>query len=100
MPQKKMNRERKSTLLEKPKEPRKYKVYVLNDDFTTFEFVIDVLMEVFNKTFQQAEDIASATHTNQRAYIASYSLDIARSKVAKATSLARTEGFPLKFEIE
>lgn len=82
-----------------PKEPVKHDVLVLNDDFTTFEFVIMVMMEVFRKTYEQACDIAETTHVHQKAKVGSYSLDIAESKVAKATSMARKEGFPLRFDI-
>ena len=83
-----------------PREPKKYKVFILNDDFTTFEFVIMIMMTVFMKTEQQAEDIASTTHMHQKAKVGIYTLDIARSKVAKATEMARAENFPLSFEIE
>ena len=100
MPQTEMQKESRSDLKTSPKEPRKYDVIVLNDDFTTFEFVIEVLMDVFGKTQQQTEEIAEMTHIYQKATVGRYSLDIARSKVAKATRMAREEGFPLKFEIQ
>ena len=100
MPQTELQKQRSTTLKERPQEPRKYNVIVLNDDFTTFEFVIMVMMTVFRKTQQQAEDIASTTHMHQKAKVGTYTLDIARSKVDKATALARAEGFPLKFEIQ
>ena len=83
-----------------PREPRRYIVSVLNDDFTTFEFVIEIMMTVFNKSRSEAEAIAESTHLHQKANVGKYSLDIARSKVDKATALARAEGFPLKFEIQ
>ena len=100
MPQQEMQKQRRTTLKERTKEPRKYKVIVLNDDFTTFEFVIMVMMTVFMKTLEEAEDIAENTHVNQKATVGTYALDIARSKVAKATEMARAENFPLSFEIE
>jgi ATP-dependent Clp protease adaptor protein ClpS len=83
-----------------PKEPRKYNVIILNDDFTTFEFVIMVVMTVFGKTEAEACNIAETTHVHQKATVGSYTLDIAKSKVAKATAMARAEGFPLRFEIQ
>ena len=83
-----------------PREPKKYKVLILNDDFTTFEFVIMVMMTVFMKTHEEACDIAETTHVHQKATVGTYPLDIARSKVAKATGMARAEGFPLRFEIQ
>ena len=83
-----------------PREPRKHSVIVLNDDFTTFEFVIMVMMTVFMKTHDEACEIAETTHIHQKATVGTYPLDIAKSKVAKATGMARAEGFPLRFEIQ
>ena len=96
MPQQEMQKQRRTTLKERTKEPRRHKVIVLNDDFTTFEFVTTV----FLKTLQQAEEIAETTHIHQKATVGTYTLDIAKSKVAKATAMARAENFPLSFEIE
>lgn len=95
-----MQKQRHTTLKERVKEPRRYKVIVLNDDFTTFEFVIMIMTTVFLKTVQQAEEIAETTHIHQKATVGTYSYDIAKSKVAKATAMARAENFPLSFEIE
>ena len=100
MPQQEMQKQRQTTLKERTKEPRKYKVIILNDDFTTFEFVIMIMTTVFLKTLQQAEEIAETTHIHQKATVGTYSYDIAKSKVAKATAMARAENFPLSFEIE
>ena len=100
MPQQEMQKQSRSRLRERPQEPKKYRVSVLNDDFTTFDFVIMVMMSVFMKTEQQAIEIAETTHVQQKATVGIYTLDIARSKVAKATAMARAENFPLKFEIE
>jgi ATP-dependent Clp protease adaptor protein ClpS len=100
MPQQEMQKQRRTTLKERTKEPRRYKVIVLNDDFTTFEFVIMIMTTVFLKTLQQAEEIAETTHIHQKATVGTYSYDIAKSKVAKATAMARAENFPLSFEIE
>ena len=100
MEQTEIQKESRSTVRTAPKASRRYYVIILNDDFTTFEFVIEVMMTVFGKTQQQAEDIAEETHIRQKAVVGRYPLDIARSKVAKATRMARSEGFPLKFEIQ
>ena len=83
-----------------PEEPKKHNVIILNDDFTTFEFVIMVMMTVFGKTQAEAYNIAETTHVQQKATVGRYTLDIAKSKVAKATSMARAEGFPLRFDIK
>ncbi len=100
MEQTEIQKESRSTVRTAPKEPRKHSVIILNDDFTTFEFVIEVMMTIFGKTQQQAEEIAEETHIHQKAVVGRYPLDIARSKVAKATRMARSEGFPLKFDIQ
>ena len=100
MEQSELQKENRSTVKMAPKEPRKHNVMILNDDFTTFEFVIDVMMSVFYKTYEEACGIAETTHVKQRAVVGKYTLDIAKSKVAKATEMARSEGFPLRFEIE
>lgn len=99
MPQEQIQKQGRPSVRTAPKEPKQYNVFILNDDFTTFEFVIMVIMTVFQKSQSQAELIAETTHTKQRALIGSYSLDIARSKVDKATEMARAEDFPLRFEI-
>lgn len=99
MAQEHLQKQGKSVCKTAPKEPRKYNVVILNDDFTTFDFVIMVVMTVFGKTQNEAYNIAETTHVHQKATVGSYTLDIAKSKVAKAVTMARAEGFPLRFEI-
>ena len=100
MAQEQRQNQSRNVLKSAPKEPRKYNVIILNDDFTTFEFVIMVMMTVFGKPQTEAYNIAETTHIHQKATVGSYTLDIAKSKVAKATSMARAEGFPLRFEVQ
>lgn len=100
MAQEEIRKQGATSLKPAPKEPKRYNVIILNDDFTTFEFVIMVVMTVFGKSQAEACNIAETTHVRQKAVIGSYTLDIARSKVAKATAMARAEGFPLRFEIQ
>ena len=100
MAQEDIQKQGRPVLRTAPKEPRKYNVIILNDDFTTFEFVIMVVMTVFGKTEAEACNIAETTHVHQKATVGSYTLDIAKSKVAKATAMARAEGFPMRFEIQ
>lgn len=90
----------KTCLKTEPREPKRYKVIVLNDDYTTFEFVISVMMGVFLKTYEEACRIAETTHIHQKATVGTYTLDIAKSRVAKATAMARAEGFPLSFDVQ
>lgn len=90
-------RERQHTDL---REPRRYKVTIYNDDFTTMEFVVKVLMEIFFKTEAEAEQLMLNVHRSDKAVVGIYSYDIAMSKVQKATLMARNEGFPLRLSYE
>lgn len=79
---------------------RPYRVIIHNDDVTTFEFVIIVLVTIFELTFAQAEDIALEAHTKGNAYVCTLPLETAKSRVFKAQYMARQQGFPLTFTIE
>lgn len=78
------------------REPRRYKVIIYNDDFTTMEFV--VLTSVFFKSAEEAEALMLAVHKSGSAVVGIYSYDVAISKVRKATMMAREENFPLRLE--
>ena len=78
------------------KEPHRYKVYIHNDDFTTMDFVVKVLMTIFYKTKPEAEVLMMRVHRSDKAVVGIYSYDIAVSKVRKATQMARDEGYPLR----
>lgn len=84
----------------KVKEPKRYKVIMHNDDFTSMEFVIFVLMNIFNKNEMEANDLMMKVHKGGSAMVGTYSYDIARSKVEETKLLARQEGFPFKVTME
>lgn len=75
------------------REPRRFKVTIFNDDFTTMEFVVKILTTVFFKSTMEAEALMMQVHKSESAVIGIYTYDIARSKVQKATRMAREEGF-------
>lgn len=81
-------------------EPRRYKVIIYNDDFTTMDFVVEILESIFFKTAKEAEELTLYVHEKGRAVVGVYSYDIAMSKVSKATEKARNENFPLRLECE
>lgn len=81
-------------------EPKKYKVLLLNDDYSTMDFVIDVLTKVFRKTVDQATQIMLNIHNNGRDVCGIYTHEIAATKVAQVKTLAREKGFPLKAIME
>lgn len=81
-------------------EPKQYNVLLHNDDFTTMEFVVKILKLVFRKSEAEANVLMLRVHKEGKAVAGTYSLDIAQSKVQRATSMARMEGFPLRLSIE
>ena len=90
-------RERQRTDL---REPRRYKVTIYNDDFTTMEFVVMILKVVFFKSEAEAETLMLQVHHSDKAVVGVYSYDIAVSKVNKATEMARKAGYPLRLTYE
>lgn len=84
----------------KPKEPRKYAVILLNDNSTTFEFVIEVLMIVFNKSFEDAKNITLEIHEKQKGVAGIFMKEIAVSKSEEVQELAKKKRYPLKSIVE
>lgn len=80
------------------RKPRKYKVIFHNDDFTTMDFVVMVLEDVFLKSTDEANSIMMQIHTKGSAVVGIYSYDVAMSKTHKATQMARAMNFPLRIE--
>ena len=81
-------------------EPHRYKVTIYNDYFTTMEFVVKVLTQVFFKSQADAEQLMLKVHHSEKAVVGIYTYDIAVSKVQRATAMAREEGFPLRLTYE
>ncbi|MDM8521096.1 ATP-dependent Clp protease adaptor ClpS [Anaerolineales bacterium HSG6] len=77
-----------------------YRVIIHNDSVTTFEFVINTLVRIFEQSFARATKLAFETHYKGNAYIATMPLEEAKTKVFKAQYSARQSGFPLVFTIE
>ncbi len=77
-------------------EPKKYKVLLLNDNFSTMEFVIEILRKIFRKSQTQSADIMLQVHNNGKAACGVYSHEIASTKVAQVKHNAKKAGFPLK----
>jgi len=82
------------------KEPAMYRVYLHNDDYTTMEFVVDVLMTVFNKTAQEATTIMLKVHREGIGCCGVYTFEVAETKVITVQRLAQIDGFPLKCTME
>ena len=84
----------------KIKEPKRFNVIMINDDFTTMEFVVGVLVDIFHKDQVSAEAIMLNVHKNGKAVVGKYPYDIAVTKVNAALSRAKSEGFPFRMTIE
>ncbi len=92
--------EKKKTTSKVPKEPGKYKVLVLNDDVTPVEFVVAMFIQVFKHTESSALELTMKIHNEGSAIAGIYSFEIAEQKIADATNLARSNGFPLILKAE
>jgi ATP-dependent Clp protease adaptor protein ClpS len=82
------------------KEPTQHKVVLLNDDYTTMEFVLLVLESVFDKSPAEAYQIMMHVHTNGRGLAGIYSWEVAETKAEAVVSMAREAGFPLQAVVE
>lgn len=81
-------------------EPKKYKVFLLNDDYSTMDFVIDILVKVFRKSLDESANIMLNIHNNGREICGVYTHEIAATKVGQVKKMAREQGFPLKAVME
>jgi len=81
-------------------EPKQYKVLLHNDDYTSMEFVIEVLMHVFHKNLADSEKIMLEIHHSGRGVCGVFTHEIAETKVHQVKQLAKTNGFPLLATME
>lgn len=84
----------------KTKKPRLFKVLLLNDDYTTMDFVVHVLEQVFHKSTVEATQIMLSVHKNGSGLAGVYTKEIAETKVATVQELALKNQFPLKCVME
>jgi ATP-dependent Clp protease adaptor protein ClpS len=82
------------------KEPDMYSVIFHNDHYTTMDFVVEVLVSVFQKTVTDAEKIMMDVHKKGRGAVGVYPYDIAASRCARVKQMARVREFPFKCTIE
>ncbi len=81
-------------------EPSMYKVHLLNDDYTTMEFVVEILISVFGKSVENAYGIMLKIHREGIGLCGIYTLEVAETKINTVHRLAQEDGFPLKCSIE
>ena len=82
------------------KEPNMYKVILHNDDYTSMDFVVDILMKIFHKNLEDAHIIMLNIHEKGKAVCGIYSYEIAQTKAMQVKQLAKQNQFPLLATIE
>ena len=90
-----MSRVKSKTSRQKLKTPKKFEVILLNDDYTTMEFVVEVLRQFFQKEFQAAEAIMLKVLMDGEAVCGTYSYDVAQTKVTQVIDYSRQNEQPL-----
>lgn len=81
-------------------EPKMYNVILINDDYTPFEFVVHVLIEIFNKDINEAQSITQSVHNQGRGVAGTYVKDVADTKSVITQKSAKSNGFPLETIVE
>jgi ATP-dependent Clp protease adaptor protein ClpS len=98
------DRQTDSEILERTKQetkkPELYKVLLLNDDYTTMDFVIEVLETIFHKQPAEAFRIMMMVHTQGKGLCGVYPHEVAETKVGAVVESARDRGFPLRAAME
>ena len=84
----------------KIEEPSMYDVILLNDEFTTYDFVIKVLIKIFHKSNEQAVEITKHVHEKGSGVVGTYLYEIAEQKGIETTVMARENGHPLQVKVQ
>jgi ATP-dependent Clp protease adaptor protein ClpS len=82
------------------KEPKKYKVILLNDDYTPMEFVVEILTSFFRLDQMKATEIMLRVHRDGKGVCGVFTRDIAETKAAQVNAYSQQEEYPLLCEIE
>jgi ATP-dependent Clp protease adaptor protein ClpS len=80
--------------------PNMYRVILHNDNYSTFDFVVDVLMEIFHKSHEEAGRLTMQVDKEGLAIVGIYTKDIAEMKVAQVAFKAKNRGYPLRATFE
>ncbi len=80
--------------------PKEFVVFMLNDDYTSWDFCIRIITSVFHKSVQEADTITNDIHTKGKGLCGIYSYEIAETKASQVEKQAREEGFPMRCSIQ
>ncbi|WP_022655113.1 ATP-dependent Clp protease adapter ClpS [uncultured Desulfovibrio sp.] len=92
--------ESRTIVVRKLKEPDRYRVLLHNDDYTSMDFVVNILCDVFHKPLEEATAIMLAVHQRGVGQCGIYTREVAEAKVSRVHREARVAGFPLKCTME
>ena len=84
----------------KVRKPCMYRVVLINDDYTTMDFVVEVLVVIFHKSPTEATGIMLDVHEKGKGIVGIYTYDIARTRILQVEEMARDRDFPLKAVME
>jgi ATP-dependent Clp protease adaptor protein ClpS len=84
----------------KTQKPRLFRVILHNDDYTTMQFVVEVLESIFHKSPAEAYRIMMHVHTRGHGVCGAYPYEVAETKVGLVHETAREQGFPLRASME
>ena len=97
----KQKTEHNLALKERVSKPSKYRVVLLNDDYTPFQFVISLLVSIFFHSWKVAQDLTQEIHESGRAVAGqNYSLEIAEEKARQVIDIAQSQGHPFQAIVE
>ncbi|MGE4504308.1 MAG: ATP-dependent Clp protease adaptor ClpS [Desulfovibrionaceae bacterium] len=102
MPKTRSDNDSQTELLtgEEVREPRRYKVLLHNDDYTTMDFVVEVLVRIFRKSESEATIIMLAVHNEGVGLCGIYPFEVAETKVETVRAMAKNAGYPLRCSME
>ena len=86
--------------VEKLREPEAYRVILLNDDYTTMEFVVIILVNIFHKSIEDANRLTLEIHEKGKGIAGIYNWDIAITKAEQVHATASAHEFPLRCIVE
>ena len=89
-----------SEIRDEVREPPMYRVLLHNDDYTTMDFVVEIIMLVFNKSTEEAVNIMLNVHRKGMGLCGVYTYEVSETKVETVHAIAREQGFPLKCTME
>ena len=80
--------------------PGKYNVIILNDDYTPMDFVIQILIEIFNKSLDEAQELTLKVHESDKAIAGTYNKELSEQKKSESIQASRENGYPLTVLVE